>query len=86
VVSRVLRLSSSSPAFLLSPPVRSVSFTSCCRVIFAACEEEALPISSESAFLLCRFFVLKFFFFVFFSFVGEVKGREREEGIEFSYA
>jgi len=69
----------------LVAPVRSVSFTSCCRVIFAACEEEALPISSESAFLLCHFFLFLINLF-FVSFVGEVKGREREEGIEFSYA
>jgi hypothetical protein len=77
-----LRLSSSSPAFLLSPPFVPFPFTSCCCGIFAACIEEALPISSESAFLLCRFFVLKCFLF----FCGEVKGREREEGIEFRYA
>jgi hypothetical protein len=79
VVSRVLRLSSSSPGHPLVAPVRSVSFISCCCVIFAACEQEALPISSESAFLLCLFFVLKCFSF----FCGEWKGGEREEGIEF---
>jgi hypothetical protein len=60
----------------LVAPVRSVSFTSCCRVIFAACEEEALPISSESAFLLCRFFLFLFLFiFCFFCGGSEGKGK-----------
>jgi hypothetical protein len=82
VVSRVLRLSSCSPGFLLSPPfVVSSSLlvaVSSSRLV----KKEHCRFLRRVHFSCAVFFVLKCFLF----FCGEVKGREREEGIEFRYA